>query len=188
MGTSPSLSRGVDLKHKNITIISPWSTRTARNWDERMLLGGNDLMMWLDEITDICSFPSLCYNLDEPFGATAEWNQNVTGQQEHRGRTDHPWCVEKQTMSIYLLTKGQSVSLHPSANTKDNLGHMPRVTAWDRKYVVPNFLHKWSHRKWFVFACWESNCAKASPNYNYWRDQKGMMSLWDLFVFYWLLK
>lgn len=40
-------------------------------------------------------------------------------------------------MNIHLLTKGQSLALHPSANTKDNLGHAPGVTARDKNDVVP---------------------------------------------------
>lgn len=78
-----SLSSGIDLEHKNITVISHWSTETVRLGDECMLFGRKDLMRWLDEITDICSvFPKWVLNCWAAIAATAEWNQNVTGQQE----------------------------------------------------------------------------------------------------------
>lgn len=163
---------------QNITVISHWSTGTARLWDECVLFGGNDLMMWLDGFTDVCSsFPKSALNCCPAIWCHGWMKSECDRSTGTSRRTDNPWCVEKQTMNIYLLTKGQSVSLLPSANTKGSLGRVPRVTAWDWKYVVPKFLHKWSHRKWFVFAYWEKDCVKASPNYNCWRDLTGRMSL-----------
>lgn len=151
-------------KHKTPPSFLTGARGTARLWDECTLFGGNDLMMRLDEITDICSnFPKSVLNCWPAVWCHSWMKSDCDRSTGTSCRTDNPWCVEKQTMNIYLLTKGQSLSLLPSANTKGNLGHVPRVSAWDRKYVVPKFLHKWSHRKWFVFAYWEKDCVKASP-------------------------
>lgn len=77
-------------------------------------------------------------------------------------------------MNIHLLTKGQSVSLLPSANTKGSLGRVPRVTAWDWKYVVPPQMIT---QEVICLCLWGERLCEASPNYSCWRPDRGDESL-----------